>query len=160
MIESILTEFLSAIFAAGIVGFWAAQLGHQARREVTEIIHQQLLQQALIEYDGAVDRVLMTGGAKLGHAEVTTTARHYARWVGGDEYAEPVRPLPGELPADLLARIAPEKSPQSPHTTRSGVTSPEVGHSEAVDNPGEKGVPGGGGGWTRTSDLRLMKPPL
>lgn len=42
---------------------------------------------------------------QLGHADVAVTARHYARWAGGDEY----RPAPtledGDVPADLLARL-------------------------------------------------------
>ena len=51
---------------------------------------------------------------QLGHSDVATTARHYARWCGGDEYAEPKRLEPGEVPADLLARV--QKSPHSPPT--------------------------------------------
>jgi len=43
---------------------------------------------------------------QLGHSDVSVTARHYARWTGGDEYREPVRLLPDEVPADLLARFA------------------------------------------------------
>ena len=48
---------------------------------------------------------------QLGHVDVATTARHYARWCGGDEYREPVRLLPGEIPADLLARLAVASDP-------------------------------------------------
>lgn len=43
---------------------------------------------------------------QLGHADVAVTAKHYSKWCGGDEYRDPVRLLPGEVPADLLARIA------------------------------------------------------
>ena len=43
---------------------------------------------------------------QLGHADVATTSRHYARWCGGVEYRESIRPGRGELPADLLARIS------------------------------------------------------
>jgi hypothetical protein len=43
---------------------------------------------------------------QLGHADVAVTARHYARWAGGDAYREPMALLPGEVPADLLARLA------------------------------------------------------
>ena len=53
--------------------------------------------------------------AQLGHSDVAVTARHYARWVGGPEYREPARLLPGDVPADLIARAA-DDSPQSPHT--------------------------------------------
>ena len=48
------------------------------------------------------------------HSDVSTTARHYARWAGGDAYIEPLAIEPGEVPADLLARLP--KSPHSPHT--------------------------------------------
>jgi len=43
--------------------------------------------------------------AQLGHADVATTARHYARWEGGDAYRRPVDLEPGEIPADVLDRI-------------------------------------------------------
>ena len=54
---------------------------------------------------------------RFGHADVQVTARHYARWCGGDGYREPMRLLPGEVPADLLARIASpaEVTPNRPH---------------------------------------------
>ena len=50
---------------------------------------------------------------QLGHADVAVTARHYARWVGGDEYRLPLALEPGEVPADLIARAAdrPESDP-------------------------------------------------
>jgi len=48
----------------------------------------------------------------LGHADVAITARHYARWCGGDEYRAPIALAQGEVPADLLARLA--ESHQSP----------------------------------------------
>lgn len=46
---------------------------------------------------------------------MATTARHYARWAGGDLYREPLRLAPGEVPADFLARLG-EKRPQSDPT--------------------------------------------
>jgi integrase len=52
---------------------------------------------------------------QLGHSDVSVTARHYARWAGGDGYRNPLAVRDDEVPADLLARLA-EKSPQSPHT--------------------------------------------
>ena len=52
---------------------------------------------------------------QLGHSDVSVTARHYARWAGGDAYRSPLKVREDEVPADLLARLA-EKSPQSPHT--------------------------------------------
>jgi hypothetical protein len=46
---------------------------------------------------------------------VSVTARHYARWAGGNAYRSPLKAREYEVPADLLARLA-EKSPQYPHT--------------------------------------------
>jgi len=48
---------------------------------------------------------------QLGHADVAVTARHYATWAGGDEYRDPPRLQPGELPADLIARLGEKPSP-------------------------------------------------
>ncbi len=50
----------------------------------------------------------------LGHSDVAVTARHYARWIGGAEYREPMELERGEVPADLLSRLS--NSPQSPPT--------------------------------------------
>ena len=36
------------------------------------------------------------------------TEKHYAKWIGDDDYREPMRLQEGEVPADLLARL-PEK---------------------------------------------------
>jgi hypothetical protein len=47
---------------------------------------------------------------QLGHADWSVTARHYARWVGGNHYVEPARLAPGEVPADLLARFEADHS--------------------------------------------------
>jgi hypothetical protein len=33
------------------------------------------------------------------------TARHYAKWVGGSIYREPMKLREGEVPADFLARL-------------------------------------------------------
>ena len=52
---------------------------------------------------------------QLGHSDVSVTARHYARWAGGDAYRNSLEVREGEVPADLLSRLA-EKSPQNPHT--------------------------------------------
>jgi hypothetical protein len=43
---------------------------------------------------------------QLGHADVAVTARHYSKWAGGDAYREPIALRAGEVPADLLARLA------------------------------------------------------
>ena len=42
---------------------------------------------------------------QLGHSDVATTARHYARWAGGKAYRRPLEVAAGEVPADMLARI-------------------------------------------------------
>jgi integrase len=49
---------------------------------------------------------------QLGHSNVSVTARHYARWAGGDAYRSPLEVCGDEVPADLLSRLS-EKSPQS-----------------------------------------------
>jgi len=46
--------------------------------------------------------------AAFGHSDVSVTARHYARWAGGDGYRAPLTIEPGEVPADLLSRLAPK----------------------------------------------------
>lgn len=55
---------------------------------------------------------------QLGHADVAVTARHYARWAGGDAYRAALEVLPGENPADLLARLRPQKG----HTLETGAS--------------------------------------
>jgi integrase len=52
---------------------------------------------------------------QLGHSDVSITARQYARWAGGDAYRSPLEVREGEVPADLLSRLA-AKSTQNPHT--------------------------------------------
>jgi hypothetical protein len=42
---------------------------------------------------------------QLGHSDVATTARHYARLTGGDLYREPLHLRLGDVPSDSLARI-------------------------------------------------------
>jgi len=54
--------------------------------------------------------------AQLGHADVAVTARHYAKWIGGDVYRAPLQLRAGDVPADFIARSAYE-SPQS-HPTK------------------------------------------
>jgi len=48
---------------------------------------------------------------QLGHADVGVTARHYARWAEGAAYRDPMLRLPGEVPADLLARLGEASAP-------------------------------------------------
>ncbi len=42
---------------------------------------------------------------QLGHESVSVTERHYAKWIGEDEYREPMRLREAEVPADMLARL-------------------------------------------------------
>ena len=50
---------------------------------------------------------------QLGHSTVAITARHYARWCGGDDYRDPVRLDQDELPADVLGKLAGKVPPGS-----------------------------------------------
>ena len=74
--------------------------------------------------DTLASQLLTTGvqlgyvSSQLGHSDVSVTARHYARWAGGDAYGTPLEVREDEVPADLLARLA-SKSPQSPHSASS-----------------------------------------
>jgi len=43
---------------------------------------------------------------QLGHADVSVTARHCARWADGDAYCRPLEVAEDEVPADLLSRLA------------------------------------------------------
>jgi hypothetical protein len=53
---------------------------------------------------------LQSVSRQLGHGGVSVTEQHYAKYLGveGDEfvYVEPARLAPGEIQADLLARLA------------------------------------------------------
>ncbi len=83
-----------------------AAIGHRAMKDLRDTYASQLLTCGVnVAY---VSR-------QLGHADLNVTTDHYARWCGGDEYREPMRLGPGELPADLLARVAPEVTSESPH---------------------------------------------
>jgi len=54
---------------------------------------------------------------QLGHADVAVTAQHYARWVAGSDYWDPMARRPGEVPADFLSRLPVPSgdSPATPH---------------------------------------------
>jgi integrase len=80
-----------------------ARIGHRALKDLRDTYASQLLTAGV--QLGYVSQ-------QLGHADVAVTARHYARWAGGDDYRAPVRLGPGELPADVLAKLA--ESHQSP----------------------------------------------
>ncbi len=99
---------------------------------------------------------------QLGHADVAVTARHYARWAGGDIYRAPMILGPDEVPADFLARL---ESPQSPPTSEGadarGPGSPqdhwEKWHAGRDSNPRPSGSKPGGR--FRNRLLRATRPP-
>ena len=53
---------------------------------------------------------------QLGHSDVSVTARHYARWAGGDAYRDPLQLEGSEVPTDLLARL--RERPQTRRAAR------------------------------------------
>jgi len=73
-----------------------AGIGHRALKDLRDTFASQLLTAGV--QLGYVSQ-------QLGHSDVATTARHYARWCGGSEYWEPLALEEGEVPADLLARF-------------------------------------------------------
>jgi integrase len=76
----------------------------------------------------------------LGHADWAVTARHYARWIpGGDD--EPLRRKPGEVYADLLARLAPFGA-KSDATGRDGTTFPRDLEASFSAEPSRTRTPG------------------
>jgi integrase len=85
-----------------------AKIGRRALKDLRDTYASQLLTSGV---------QLGYVSAQLGHADVQVTARHYARWVGGDRYRPPYPIGPGEVPAELLARLS--ESHHCP-TTQSG----------------------------------------
>jgi integrase len=88
-----------------------AQIGHRSPKDLRDTYASWLL--SLGVQLGYISR-------QLGHADVATTAEHYARWCGGDAYRDAMRLEPGDVPADLLARVIEEASiedgPRRPQT--------------------------------------------
>ena len=81
-----------------------AKIGHRALKDLRDTFASQLLTAGI---------QLGYVSAQLGHADVSVTARHYARWIEYEIYREPMQIAPGEVPADLLAR--PSDSIVTPH---------------------------------------------
>jgi len=75
----------------------AAGIGHRRPKDLRDTFASQLLTAGV--QLGYVSQ-------QLGHADVAITARHYARWAGGDAYRRPLEVREGEVPADLLERMA------------------------------------------------------
>ncbi len=72
---------------------------------------------------------------QLGHADVAVTARHYARWAGGDAYRRPLGVGEDEVPADLLVRLETEE--ESPHSNPSTEISTLSSVSTGKEKPPE-----------------------
>ncbi len=79
-----------------------AEIGHRALKDLRDTFASQLLTAGV---------QLGYVSIQLGHSDVAVTARHYARWIEDDLYREPMRLESGEVPADLLARLALEGDP-------------------------------------------------
>jgi len=75
----------------------AAGLGHHTPKDLRDTYASQLLTAGV--QLGYVSQ-------QLGHGDVAVTARHYARWVARDAYRKPLEVGEGEVPADLLVKIA------------------------------------------------------
>jgi len=84
---------------------------------------------------------------QLGHADVSVTARHYARWVEAEYYRVPLVLQTGEVPADFLVRLP--MSPQSPPTSDETLSSDALGDWSY----GINGTPGG----IRTPDPQVRR---
>ena len=82
-----------------------AGIGHRQFKDLRDTFASQLL-------TAGVNLAYISD--QLGHADEGVTRRHYARWCAEGEYREPMRLRPGEVPADLLARL---DRPQSGHTS-------------------------------------------
>ncbi len=122
--------------ACVLVGIEPSNFRHRAWRRVLK--RADIGPRAIKDLRDTFASQLLTAGVQLGyvsqqlgHADVSVTARHYARWCGGDEYREPLTLREGEIPADLIARIAPAEWPQTGPTWKSGSS---TGHSEVSDS--------------------------
>ena len=102
-------------------------------------------QRALKDLRDSFASHLLTAGVQLGylslalgHADVAVTARHYARWAGGDVYREPLALEWGEVPPDLLARLG--ESHQSPTSNETAAGSDSLTDGRVEGFWGERGV--------------------
>ena len=68
----------------------------------------------------------------LGHSDVAVTARHYARWAGGDDYREPLALEWGEVPPELLARLRESQKSPTTNETAAGSLSLTDGRYEGI----------------------------
>ncbi len=86
----------------------AAEIAHRTFKDLRDTFASQLL---------TVGVPLGYVSLQLGHADVAVTARHYARWAGGDKWRRPPHLEDGEVPADLLARLASDIQSLHAHAT-------------------------------------------
>jgi integrase len=118
-----------------------AGIGHRALKDLRDTFASQLLTAGV---------QLGYVSAQLGHADVAVTARHYARWIEDDHYREPMQIEPGEVPADLLARLSdPNVTPLD--EAAEGV---ELGNLRSL-----QAIPGGRGR-ARIGDLPAQGPKV
>ena len=95
-----------------------AEISHVRRKDLRDTFGSQLITAGV---------QLGYVSAQLGHADVSVTARHYAKWAAGEEFRAPIQVKTGEVPADLLARLP--KSQQSPNTWQEAAsTTDEIEH--------------------------------
>ena len=83
-----------------------AGLGHRSIKDLRDTYASQLLMAGISI--GYISR-------QLGHAGTQITSEHYAKWLSED-YVEPMALEPGEVPADLLARLSFRQLRQSAST--------------------------------------------
>ena len=91
-----------------------AGIGHLALKDLRDTFASQLLTAGV---------QLGYVSVQLGHSDVAVTAQHYARWIGGSMYRDPMRLRTGEVPADLLARLG-DESQRSPKTSKTDAEPP------------------------------------
>jgi len=101
-----------------------AGIGHRALKDLRDTYASHLLSTGV---------QLGYVSAQLGHSDVAVTARHYARWAGGDLYRQPLVLEAGEVPADFLARLA-----ESP-TTKVAAPSHHRPTTPDLEEPGPSG---------------------
>ena len=117
-----------------------AGIGHRSIKDLHDTYASQLLTAGI---------QLGYISVQLGHADHNVTARHYARWIP-KEYVEPMRLLPGEVPADLLARLS---SRQIRQTTSNLSTRAAEQVRQLIERTLESGDPGA----IRTRDPQLRR---
>ncbi len=90
--------------------------------------------------------------AQLGHADLSVTALHYAKWCPGAEgtYRDPMVREEGEVPADFLARLESQRSPN---------TLPDFEMNSEAREDANSSETNGAQDWNRTSTpLRELGP--